>query len=62
MIDEVKNDVSIEPRLETISGEQLNKGANTTEGARADLSEMGFWTRGQRAFFGVRVFNAYAQW
>ena len=61
MIDEVRNDVTIEPRLEPISGESLNKGAIKSEGARSDVSAMGFWTRGQRAFFDIRVFNAYAQ-
>ena len=61
MIDEVRNDVTIEPRLEPISGESLNKGAIKSEGARSDVSAMGFWTRGQKAFFDIRVFNAYAQ-
>ena len=59
-----RNDVTIEPRLEPISGESLNKGAIKSEGARSDvsaISAMGFWTRGQRAFFDIRVFNAYAQ-
>ena len=36
-IDEVRNDVNIEPRLEPISGESLNKGAIKSEGARSDV-------------------------
>lgn len=61
MINEVKNDVRIEPQLEPISGEQLRKGAILNDGARSDISAMGFWSRNQRAFFDIRVFNAYAQ-
>ena len=61
MIDEVCQDVKIEPDLESLTGEQLNKGAIGTDGARSDISARGFWVRGQRAFFDIRVFNSYAQ-
>ena len=61
MVDEICNDVKIEPPLETLSGEQLNQGAVETEGARSDISARSFWVKGQRAFFDVRVFNPYAQ-
>ena len=61
MIDEVCQDVKIEPDLESLTGEQLNKGAIETDGARSDISARGFWVRGQRAFFDIRVFNPYAQ-
>ena len=56
MIDEVCHDVKIEPDLESLTGEQLNKGAVETDGARSDVSARGFWVRGQRAFFDIRVF------
>ena len=58
---EVCHGVQIEPALEELTGEKLKKGAITTDGARADFSARGFWTRGQRAFFDVRVFNPFAQ-
>ena len=61
MINEIKNDVRIEPQLEELSGEELHRGAITTDGARSDISTMGFWSHNQRAFFDIRVFNAYAQ-
>jgi len=60
MLNQVTHDVAIEPMLEPITGERLNKGAITTDNARADISAGGFWVRGQRAFFDVKVFNAYA--
>ena len=60
MLDKVTNDVAIELKLEPITGERLNSGANVTDNARADISVGGFWVRGQRAFFDVKVFNAYA--
>ena len=61
LISEVKNDVTIEPHLEPLTGEQLPAGTIQSDGARADISASGFWTRGQRAFFDIKVFNAYAQ-
>ena len=61
MIDEVCHDVKIVPDLESLTGEQLNKGAIETDGARSDISARGFWVRGQRAFFDIRVFNPCAQ-
>ncbi|XP_066922310.1 uncharacterized protein [Clytia hemisphaerica] len=60
-LNEVTKDVTIEPQLEPITGEHLDRGVIKEDGARADISARGFWTRGQRAFFDVRVFNAYAQ-
>ena len=61
ILSEVTNDVCIEPALEPMSGESLKPGAITSDGARADICAGSFWTRGQRAFFDVKVFNAYAQ-
>ena len=50
-----------EPRLITINGEEFTyKTANTSEGARLDISATGFWTPGQRAFFDIRVFDLNA--
>ena len=41
--------------------ERLNLGtANRSPEARLDVSARGFWNRGQRAFFDVRVFDSSA--
>ena len=58
LIGEVRKDVMIQPQLEPLTGEELPPGTICESGARADISAMGFWTRGQRAVFDVRVFNA----
>ena len=61
MVQEVCKDVKVEPDLEPITGEQLNAGAIRSDGAGSDISARGFWVKGQRAFFDIRVFNPYAQ-
>ena len=56
LLDEVCFNVRNEPRLITLEGEELtHKTANTTEGARLDISATGFWTPGQRAFFDISI-------
>jgi hypothetical protein len=52
--------VEIEPNLLPLTGEQLHATANGKDEARLDISIGGFWQRGQRAFFDVRVFNPFA--
>lgn len=62
MLKEVCHDVTIEPQLLRLEGEQLvYLTANVSNDARVDISARGFWTRGQRAFFDVRIFNPMAQ-
>ena len=62
LLDEVCNDVAIEPPLETLTGETFKyKTANVADDARLDVSARGFWLRGQRAFFDVKVFNPNAR-
>ena len=61
IFNEVCHDVEIEPQLLPLTGENLPSNNNTSEEARLDVSARGFWQRGQRAFFDVRVFNPYAQ-
>ena len=51
----VCNDVEVEPILQDVSGEQLNKGANTAQDARLDIHARGFWETQRSAFFDVRV-------
>ena len=61
VMSEVHQDVSIEPQLMPITGEQLPSSANKSDDARADISTRGFWQDGQKAFFDVKVFNPFAQ-
>ena len=60
-LDDVCHDVKIEPQLLPLTGEHLNRRANKSNEARLDVSAVGFWTRGDRAFFDVRVFIKYRQ-
>ena len=41
--------------------QRLNNTAKTQDDVRLDFCGRGFWIRGQRAFFDVRVFNPNAQ-
>lgn len=55
-LSEVCNDVSIEPVLQPIDGQQFrHKTANRSTEARLDVAARGFWNRGQRTFCDVRV-------
>ena len=60
LAEEISKDVEIEPHLIPLSGEHLERSANAADEARLDLSVRGFWQRGQKAFFDVRVFNPFA--
>ena len=51
----VCSDVEIEPVLEDISGEHLNRGSNKAQDARSDIHARGFWERHRSAFFDVWV-------
>ena len=55
MLRTVCTDVEIEPLLQGITGEELNRGANKTPDARLDVHARGFWDRQQSAFSDVRV-------
>ena len=55
MLSMVCNDVEIEPVLQEINGESLNRGANRAPDARLDINARGFWERQRTAFFDVRV-------
>ena len=61
LLSEVCHNVAIEPKLVPLSGEVFRSSStNTAEDARADVRAAGFWTRGQDAYFDVRVFHANA--
>ena len=59
---ETCHNVSVEPELQPLSGEQFtHQTANVEDGARSDIKAEGFWgDRHQCAFFDVRVFNPLA--
>ena len=50
----VCNDVKIKPVLQDITGEELNRGANTCPDAWLDIVARGFLERQRSAFFDVR--------
>ena len=61
LLNEICNDVQIEPQLQSFSGEHFDaKTANKHEDARLDISARGFRCSGQKALFEVRVFNPIA--
>ena len=60
LAEEISKNVEIEPHLIPLSGEHLERSANAADEARLDLSVRGFWQRGQKAFFDIRVFNPFA--
>jgi len=47
----VCNGVETEPVLQDITGEELNRGANTAPNTRLDIVARGFWERRRWAFF-----------
>ena len=61
LLKDVCHDVQVEPHLETLMGEVLPGGTNSSDEARLHVSERGFWQRGQRTFYDVRVFNSFAK-
>lgn len=58
MLGEVCRDVRIEPALIPTGERNFSlRSTNTADDARQDVSASGFWVRGQRAFFDIRIFN-----
>ena len=55
LLEMVCSDVQIEPSLQPVTGETLNRGANKENGARLDVHARGLWERQRSAFFDVRV-------
>ena len=53
--------VTKEPLLQPLQGEEFNyKTAKVEQEVRVDISARGFWNRGQKSFFDLRVFNPLA--
>ena len=59
MLEEVNNNVKVEPVLQPLSGEQIKR--NQTDEARSDVSARRFWIREQRTFFDIKIFDPNAQ-
>lgn len=58
LLTEVSHNVATEPLLLPLSGETFSAATtNTSNEARADIRVSGFWSRGEDAFFDVRVFH-----
>ena len=58
LLDEVCQDVCVEPQFLQLNGENLNeKMAVRSDEARVDIAARSFWVTGLIAFFDVRVFN-----
>ena len=56
LLSEVCNDVSIEPPLQPVTGEEFALRSTNTEGeSRLDVKARGFYRHGQSAFFDIRV-------
>ena len=61
LLTEVCKDVSVEPLLTPLTGENMEiRSAKIGDEARLDISARDFWVRGQKAFFDVRVFDPNA--
>ena len=61
LLQDVCHDVEVEPHTQTLTGQISSSSTNSSDEARLDVSARGFWQRGQRAFFDVRVFNPFAK-
>lgn len=60
LLREVASNVTIEPTLQPLNGEQLGRAANKEDAARVDIRAHGFWNTAQDAFFDVRIFYPLA--
>ena len=61
LLTEVCHNVAVEPVLLPLSGEVFSaRSTITSASARADVRATGFWTRGEDAYFDVKVFHPYA--
>ena len=60
LLREVSNDVSVEPRLQPLTGEYFPPSTNTEDDARLDIRAKGFWDNQQQDTFDVRVFIPFA--
>ena len=62
MLHMVCNGIEIEPVLEDITREELNRGANTAPDTQLDIVARGFWERQRSAFFDMRICHRNADY
>ena len=55
ILEELTSDVKVKLALQPLSGKEIKE--NQSDEARSDISDRGFWIRGQRAFFDISVFD-----
>ena len=60
LLREVSTNVTVEPALQPLSGEELGRRANKEDEARVDIRAHSFWNNAQDAFFDVRIFYPFA--
>ena len=60
LLNEICNDVEIEPPLQPLEGEIIN--GLTSVNARPDVRARRFWREGQNAFFDVRITNTNSEY
>ena len=48
-------DVELEPVLQPVTGEDINRGTNQAPDTRLDIHARGFWERHVSAYFDIRV-------
>ena len=51
----------MKPPLTPLTGEHLGNQTKSGDGAYLDIAACGFWQKGQKAFFDIRVFSPFAQ-
>ena len=60
ILEETSRGVKTKPALLSLTAEELNPRIIQSDDARLDISAVGFWTRGEQAFFDIRIFNPFA--
>ena len=61
MLREACRNVEVEPLLQPLTGEKLRYQTSIKDNARLDLSALGFWKCGEKAFFDIMVFDPVPQ-
>ena len=56
----LRYDVEVEPGLQPVTGEELNRGANQSHDARLDVHARVFWECQRSAYFDIRVCHPHA--
>ena len=60
LMEEVADDVKIEPPLLPVGNVQLSNGSNIQPGAKLDIAARGIWSTHEQTMFDVRITHPYA--